>query len=79
MTPESESTLEQRAAQRRARATAVAGNGFPSHGWTLITDPVEAEKSLEALWELSCFLYGYPVDRRMDKSVVRMGRKNVTE
>jgi hypothetical protein len=74
MTGKAEDTLEERAALRRARALVTMGKGFPPDTWKLITDPQEASKSMEALWELSCFVYNYPMDKPMDKTVVRMGK-----
>jgi hypothetical protein len=67
-------TLEQRANRRRKVATVSVGNGEPPQNWTLITDPKQSAQSLKALWELSCFVFQCPVDKRMDKSVVRCGK-----
>lgn len=69
-------TLEQRAARRRMHATVTMGNGEPTQTWTFISDPKQSALSVEALWDLSCFVFQYPVDKRMDKSVVRCGKGN---
>jgi hypothetical protein len=74
MTSDADDTLESRAARRRSSAKVTVGSGFPPSEHILITDPAESQKSMEALWELSCFVYQYPMEKRMDKTVVRIGR-----
>lgn len=63
MTSDADDTLEKRAARRRASAKVTTGVGFPPSENVLITDRVESQKSMEALWELSCFVYQYPREK----------------
>jgi hypothetical protein len=74
MTADDKTSLEERAASRRQRAHVTTGHGTPPSDWHLVTSPEEAKKSMEALWELSCFVYQCPPDKPMDKTIVRMGR-----
>ena len=79
MTDFSDSEFRARVEQRRREAEGVLGKGFPEHVHTIPKTREEAKLSIEALWELSRFVYGVPCTIAMDKSVgmkeFRMGRE----
>jgi len=73
MSGDSNDGFAERAKARRENAVGPTGTGFPEQEYQLLKTPEESARSMEYLWELSCFTYGGPCNKAIDKSIGKTG------